>query len=525
MAPMKKQMKDDKKKKAKTFLELKKSRGKKILQRIKARDVEAQQREELKQLKEKKLEDETKALLQAQTAKEKESEIIKNFRKELPNLSVDEFAKQVKKEYNIDIGKTEPLLAAELADARRKFNAMEEIKQRTTPRRTREVKQAEREAKEAKEAQEQEKIARALAQAAAETERQRRARIIAVKTARKQKMADLMSKIQSSGKKAEEEKQQLQRQIQEAEPQSRATQNVVAAKRMQEQAFKRRGKLIVELGKEVDRYENTQAKLKASMKTTANRLRRLNRDFKQNFEGKDPEQLSAEEQQQFTELRADIQKNDEEVRKLSDKDIRLKRVLEVLKENKRIVNSSESLDRLEQLEERDARLLGLTRVGEREVGIQEANRREKMEYERAVAPEGAAAAAEEANIIDDMAQPPENIVQLQPDENVNNANALANVPEPELAAVNEGELGKGLIRRFAIHPSHIKETKNSYSLTGKGIKHAKMLYKYLPNHAARLVAFSLLNKARNKLHKLDKKARGGGIGQDIMTSIVEGLFR
>jgi hypothetical protein len=135
------------------------------------------------------------------------------------------------------------------------------------------------------------------------------------------------------------------------------------------------------------------------------------------------------------------------------------------------------------------------------------------------------AAAEEANLVADMAQPPENVIQLQPDENANNADALANVPEPALAAVNEGELGQGLIRHFAIHPSHIKETKNSYTLTGKGMKHAKMLYKYLPNHASKLVAFSLLNKARNKLHKLDKKARGGGIGQDIMTSLVEGLFR
>jgi hypothetical protein len=532
MAPMKKQKKDDKKKKAKTFLELKKSRGKEKLQRLRARDVEAQQREELKQLKEKKLEDETKALLQTQTAKEKESEIIKNFRKELPNLSLDEFAKQVKKEYNIDIGKKELLTNAELADARRKLIASEAIKKRARPRRTREEIQAEMEAKQA---QEQEKIARALAQAAAENERQQRARRITAKAEREKFISGLSSKIQSSIKKQAEEKQQLQRQIQAVEPQSRATQNVVAAKRMQEQEIKRRGKLIEELGKELDRYTKTQEKLDASIKTTSNRLRRLGRDFTKKFKDQDPAELPARELEDYRKSRADIEKNDADLRILEDKKERLARVLDVLKANKRVVNSSAPLDRLEQLEEEDAQLLGLSRVGEREVGIQEANRRERAKYEMpagaaaaaaAAAPEGeAAAAAEEANLVADMAQPPENVIQLQPDENANNADALANVPEPALAAVNEGELGQGLIRHFAIHPSHIKETKNSYTLTGKGMKHAKMLYKYLPNHASKLVAFSLLNKARNKLHKLDKKARGGGIGQDIMTSLVEGLFR
>ena len=88
------------------------------------------------------------------------------------------------------------------------------------------------------------------------------------------------------------------------------------------------------------------------------------------------------------------------------------------------------------------------------------------------------------------------------------------------------------MRHLSIHPSHITETAKSYKLTGKGLKHAQMLMKYLPNHAKKIIAFSILNKARNKIHKLDKKriskVRGGGIAdqleQGLMDSLAEGFM-
>jgi hypothetical protein len=88
------------------------------------------------------------------------------------------------------------------------------------------------------------------------------------------------------------------------------------------------------------------------------------------------------------------------------------------------------------------------------------------------------------------------------------------------------------MRHLSIHPSHITETADSYKLTKKGLKHGRMLMKYLPNHAKKIIAFSILNKARNKIHNLDTKkmlkTRGGGIAdqleQGLMDSLAEGFM-
>lgn len=126
--------------------------------------------------------------------------------------------------------------------------------------------------------------------------------------------------------------------------------------------------------------------------------------------------------------------------------------------------------------------------------------------------------------------PPEIVVQQPEEENVQNAEAHAENPPPqmqELAQQPADEaaaglqkqpiIGLGLAQKYGIHPNHIKEGKNTYTFTKRGKEHIKALKTLLnPTHAEYVINWSLLNKARNDRQKLTKpksakSVKGGGL--------------
>jgi len=521
MAPMKKQQKKDTKKKAKTFQELKALKSKQILKRIQKRDIEAIQREELKKLKEKKAEEEAKAILLAKSLKEKEQEAIKNFRKEIPFLSQADFAKEVKKEYGIDIGLEEPLSKIELKDAQRALSKQKRFRRIISRKTEEELQQQERE-KARKEEEEKQKTLLGLRRAEEESKKQKEAEQLRLSVLRAEKERELATRRERLAKQQQEEESRIMKRIREEAPQQREIQKRREVEMMQQREQKQRGKLIKEINKELDRYAKEQSKLQANLEVESKRYEKANRSFEKRIGKKPEEEWSLQDQNEAEKLSNRAM----ELGALRGKNERLMRVLDVLKQNKRVVEGNTPLDKLQQLEEDDAKKLGLSRIGERVVAVREAKKREQEEEEEMPelipAQEALAQEPEEEQVnllANAIAQPPAEAIVLPADANANNANELENAP-PEVVADINAERASGLVRNYAIHPSHIKETKNSYKLTGKGMKHAKMLFKHLPNHAEKLLAFSLLNKARNKLHKLDKKKKiRGGVLDDLTNAL------
>lgn len=69
--------------------------------------------------------------------------------------------------------------------------------------------------------------------------------------------------------------------------------------------------------------------------------------------------------------------------------------------------------------------------------------------------------------------------------------------------------GQGLLKRYALHPSHIKDSKDKYVISKAGQKHIKLLKNMLkPADVDYILHFSLLNKARNDKLGLSKKFNG-----------------
>lgn len=514
----KKQSKKDAKK-AKTFLELKQKKGSEILKRLQSRDIEAMRREELKKMQEKKTELEARAIRTAEITKEREAKIIQDFRKENPNISQSEFAKLVKREYGIDIGQQEPLARVELTDARRRLAAQEELRQRAQPRRDdAAIAEAQRLARERELAMILEANRAALERGARAAESER----VRTETQRRLATAEAERRAEAARQKLAAEEALVRRKVAEQAPLVEATRRAQMEKQAKEQDQKQRLKLFKEFSKELKRYEDKQQKLEETLTDTRRKYDKARRGFEKRVGGRRAEDYTAAEQEAADKLL----KREEELVELTNRNEALNRVLPVLTFNTQLTSGiTRPLDQLQQLEAADARLLGLSPIGQRVVGVRAAGEPEPAA--------GAAAAAEPeeaaAGLVQAIAQPPANIVVVPADANANNANALANIPPANVAAVNAQPAGTGLMRHLSIHPSHITETADSYKLTKKGLKHGRMLMKYLPNHAKKIIAFSILNKARNKIHKLDKKkgvskTRGGGIGQSIVEGFVNTLL-
>jgi len=499
---MRQTKKDSKKKKqiAKTFLELKRKKGAEILKRLQSQASELAKREELKELQEKKQKLEAKAIRQTKATRQKEELVIQNFRKENPNISLAEFSKLVKKEYDIDIGQTEPLSKVELADAKRKLVMQQELKAQATPRRDPaaiEEEQRRRQEQELAKILETSRISLEQGQQAAERETaQKLAKFKIARTESKRKAKEAEAKVQA-------EKEFVKRKLPLTE------QEKTSAK----QEERRRSQLYKEFTAELARYEKEQSKFQTKFDNARRKYDKSLTSFQKRVRDKPEADYTESERAEANKLTKRVQ----DLEQLNDKVERLKRVFEVLNFNTQVTAGARSLDQLKKIEEEDAQMEGLSQIGEREVGIREvaARARRGQQQEEEIMPElvpppidpFAAAAPEDAALAQALVQPPANVVELQPDENIGNANALADMNPEEVAALDEEPAGQGLMRHFAIHPSHIKEVSGSYKLTGKGLKHAKMLVKYLPNRSKEIIAFSMLNAARNKLQKLDKKRR------------------
>lgn len=524
----KKQSKKDAKK-AKTFLELKKKKGSEILKRLQSRDIEAMRREDIKKMQEKKTEQEARAIRTADIIKEREAKIIEDFRRENPNISQSDFSKLVKREYGIDIGQAEPLARVELADAKRKLIEREKLRAQAQPRRD-DVAIAE-EAR-IKRERELEKILEAnraaleRGQKAAESERTR------IEVKRRLATEESERKAEAARQKLAAEEELVRRKVAEQAPVVAATQRTQMEKQVKEQDLKKRGKLLKEFSKELTYYEDKLSKSEENLKDLRRKYDKAFRGFEKRVAGKQEKDYTQAEQDA-----ADILKTKEEaIAEVNDKVETLNRALQVLAFNKRLTEGIKPLEQLKEMEDYDAQTLGLSKTGQRVVGVRAA----AAAAMPALAPPPAAAAAAapaaanaaDAALVAAIAQPPANIVAVAPDANAANANALANIPPANVAAVNAQPAGTGLMRHLSIHPSHITETADSYKLTKKGLKHGRMLMKYLPNHAKKIIAFSILNKARNKIHNLDTKkmlkTRGGGIAdqleQGLMDSLAEGFM-
>ena len=526
----KKQSKKDAKK-AKTFLELKKKKGSEILKRLQSRDIEAMRREDIKKMQEKKTEQEAQAIRAAKTTREKEVKIIQDFRKENPNISQSDFSNLVKREYGIDIGQMEPLSKVELADAKRKLIELEKLREQAKPRRDDVAIAA---AAKLKQERELEKILEANRAAlergarAAESEKTR------IETKRRLATAEAERKAEAARQKLAAEEKLVRRKVAEQAPVAAATQRTQMEKQVKEQDLKKRGKLLKEFSKELTYYEDKLLKSEGNLKDLRRKYDKAFRGFEKRVAGKQEKDYTQAEQDAVDKLK----KKEEAIAELNDTVETLNRALPVLAFNKRLTEGIKPLEQLKEMEDYDAQTLGLSKTGQRVVGVRAAAAAAAMPAlapppaagDAADAADAAAAAANAADaaLVAAIAQPPANIVAVAPNANAANANALANIPPANVAAVNAQPAGTGLMRHLSIHPSHITETADSYKLTKKGLKHGQMLMKYLPNHAKKIIAFSILNKARNKIHNLDTKTRGGGIAdqleQGLMDSLAEGFM-
>lgn len=531
----KKQSKKDAKK-AKTFLELKKKKGSEILKRLQSRDIEAMRREELKKMQEKKTEQEAKAIRTADIIKEREAKIIEDFRKENPNISQSDFSKLVKREYGIDIGQAEPLARVELADAKRKLIEREKLRAQAQPRRDDvAIAKAARLKQERELAKILEANRAALEQGAraAESERAR------TETKRRLATAESERKAEAARQKLAAEEEFVKRKVAEQAPVVAATQRTQMEKQVKEQDLKKRGKLLKEFSKELTYYEDKLSKSEENLKDLRRKYDKAFRGFEKRVVGKQEKDYTQAEQDAADKLK----KKEEEIAELNDNVETLNRALQVLAFNKRLTEGINPLEQLKEMEDYDAQTLGLSKIGQRVAGVRAAAAAAAMPAlapppaagnaaAAAAAPAAAAPAAANAALVAAIAQPPANIVAVAPNANAANANALANIPPANVAAVNAQPVAAGLMRHLSIHPSHITETADSYKLTKKGLKHGRMLMKYLPNHAKKIIAFSILNKARNKIHNLDTKkmlkTRGGGFAdqleQGLMDSLAEGFM-
>jgi hypothetical protein len=117
-----------------------------------------------------------------------------------------------------------------------------------------------------------------------------------------------------------------------------------------------------------------------------------------------------------------------------------------------------------------------------------------------------------------MKKEPEVKIEKDENENLDEVEGDAENPPPEVDELNKdtkGEglhplIGLGLVKKYGIHPNHIKEGKNKYTFTKKGQRHVKALKKLLnPHHAAYVVNWSILNKKRNDIQGLKAKAKKG----------------
>ena len=105
--------------------------------------------------------------------------------------------------------------------------------------------------------------------------------------------------------------------------------------------------------------------------------------------------------------------------------------------------------------------------------------------------------------IEEGFKPPKEVVVQNPNQ------AIAQAQEDEGQDLLLPIEGQGLIKRYALHPSHIKESKSKYNISKAGQKHIKLLKKMLkPEDVEHILNFSLLNKARNDKMGLSKKLDG-----------------
>lgn len=486
MAPRKQVKKQQKpaKKLASTFAELRKAKQKELFARIKLRDLQAKEKTTLEDLLKKRAEEEERG--KAKATKEQEAQIvaIKNLRKSQPFTPFQDFRRLIQNQYKLDIGQNEILTQPELDEARQEAQRQTERQTALTTAQQRAMVQDL--ARVAEEQQRKLQEARVISQAQQAEARRRQERPAAVAV----------------------------QQLEPTETQKR-TEALGAFTRQQEakQEAKRRSKLIGEIGKTMQYLNSIGQKSEEELNSF---LEKYDKIEKANPKSPKLKNLSVK------------------IRQLEAEKARLDAVLvpalRLLEDNKTIVDGARPLADLQQIPQELRDILGLDNVGTIVKGKREIARNID-DIIKGVAPAGAAAAPAAAAAAAPaaaaaapagappaaIAAPPANVVAVNPAANANNANALANAAPAVVANINAQPAGQGLMRHFAIHPSHITETKDSYKLSGKGLKHAKMLFKYLPNHAPAIVAFSMLNKARNKLHKLDKKKKNlkGGFLDDL----------
>jgi len=496
MAPRKQVKKQQKpaKKLASTFAELRKAKQKELFARIKLRDLQAKEKTTLEYLLKKRAEEEERG--KARATKEQEAQIvaIKNLRKSQPFTPFQDFRRLIQNQYKLDIGQNEILTQPELDAARQEA-------QRQTERQT------------ALTTAQQRAMVQDLARVAEEQQRKlQEARVIS-------------QAQQAEARRRQQRPEAIVQQLEPTETQKR-TEALGAFTRQQEakQEAKRRRKLIGEIGKTMEYLNDIGQKSEEELNSF--------------LEKYDQIEKAKPKSTKLKKLLVKIRQLEEEKARL---DAVLVPALGLLDRNKIIADGARPLADLQQIPQELRDILGLDNVGAIVKGKREIARNID-DIVKGVVPAGAppagAAGAPPAGAAGappagapagappagappagapPAGAPPANVVAVNPAANANNANALANAAPAVVANINAQPAGQGLMRHFAIHPSHITETKDSYKLSGKGLKHAKMLFKYLPNHAPAIVAFSMLNKARNKLHKLDKKKKKikGGFLDDL----------
>ena len=425
----------------KTRRDFKSEQKQKELKRIRERDLAFLQREELKQLKQKAEEREANIRRKAKVQSEREDAIIKLFRFENPELSQQEFAKQVKKIYGIDIGAEDYLSDVELKEAIRQLNKRREQSQKPIVDIDKEV---ERRVKE-----EQKRMQEEQAQA-------KRANL-------ERKRAETVS-----------------RRKYQAEKEDFITKNLKAIQMFQ------------------SKLSNNKLNIEETKSAKEKYLRTKKRPRKQTLEDFDTKiQTLQDKIPAIEEVLNILRYNDTVARKSDSKKADLKQIPEELQQefNVNEIGRIEIVRKQQQPLQQDIQLQQelQRQLGEMEAQQQEAQQQEAQDQ----ADQERAQDLADLGIQQAIQQPPAIIVNQNADQN------LQNIAAQGFKKLDKsGKLTKEKLKRYSIHPSHIKETKDGYKLNAKGIKHAKMLLENIPKHAKQIILFSLLNKTRNRLHKI-----------------------
>jgi len=428
----------------KTRRDFKSEQKQKELKRIRERDLAFLQREELKQLKQKAEEREANIRRKAKVQSEREDAIIKLFRFENPELSQQEFAKQVKKIYGIDIGAEDYLSDVELKEAIRQLNKRREQSQKPIVDIDKEV---ERRVKE-----EQKRMQEEEAQA-------KRANL-------ERKRAETVS-----------------RRKYQAEKEDFITKNLKAIQMFQ------------------SKLSNNKLNIEETKLAKEKYLRTKKRPRKQTLENFDTKiQTLQDNIPAIEEILNILRYNDTVARRSDSKKADLRLIPEELQQEFNI-NEIGRIEIVRKQQQQQPLQQELQRqIGEMEAQQQQADQEAQDQEAQDQADQADQERAQDLadlGIQQAIEQPPEVVVNQDADQNLQDlsANGFKKLDKG-------GKLTKDKLKRYAIHPSHIKETRNGYKLNSKGIKHAKMLLENIPKHAKQIILFSLLNKTRNRVHKI-----------------------